>query len=294
LEDIKIILKEKAIEVNEKLRDIMNIKEKVISDTLLEAMNYTLFSGGKRIRPILTILTAELIGANVEEAKKAGIAIELIHTYSLIHDDLPAMDNDDFRRGKLSNHKIFGDGIAILTGDALLTYAFEILSELKLEPQKVLKIITLVSCDSGFNGMVGGQVLDLEGEGKNISFNELKKIHGAKTGALFRTSILLGVYCGNYTESEFLALSNYAKYLGLCFQIVDDILDLTGDAKKLGKKVGRDSELNKATYPAFMGLENARLEAQKVADKAKSYLQIFGDKAQTLKNLLDFIIARQN
>jgi len=185
LDDFKIMLKKKAKIINETLEGLMNINDKIISNTLLKAMKYTLFSGGKRIRPILTIMIAELLDGDVKSARKLGAAIELIHTYSLIHDDLPSMDNDNYRRGKLTNHKVFGTGIAILAGDGLLTYGFNILTHLDLPPENRIKIIELISNGIGYNGMVGGQVLDLEAENKDISIEELKIIHKAKTGALF-------------------------------------------------------------------------------------------------------------
>lgn len=218
MEEIKRLLTEYAAETNRILDEIMDIEEDSISVTLLSAMKYTLFSGGKRIRPILTRMVAEMVDGRVDCALRVGAAIELIHTYSLIHDDLPSMDNDDYRRGKLTNHKVFGPGIAILAGDALLTYAFNILSKLTLPPARVIKIIELVSEGAGYQGMVGGQVLDLEAEGKETGLERLKQIHQAKTGALFRSSILAGAYCGNPSPEEINALKDFSHYLGLTFR----------------------------------------------------------------------------
>lgn len=292
MQEIKKILAEKADEVNNILDQIMDI-ENVVSDTLLEAMKYTLFSGGKRIRPVLTILIAEMLAGNTKAAARAGAAIELIHTYSLIHDDLPAMDDDDYRRGELTNHKVYGPGIAVLAGDGLLTYSFTVLSKLDLPPQNVLEIIGIVSEGVGINGMVGGQVLDLEGENKELRLEELKQIHNNKTGALFKSSILAGAYCSQTSETEIDALIAYAQCLGLIFQITDDILDVTGDKEKLGKNVGSDQAENKSTYTSLLGLEEARKEAQKLVTKAQDALTIFDERAAVLKQIPVFLINRQ-
>ncbi len=289
---IEKILTAKAEKINQTLTQIMNINN-MVSNTLFKAMKYSLFSGGKRIRPILTILVAEMVKGNLKVARKVGAVIELIHTYSLIHDDLPSMDNDDYRRGKLSNHKVYGPGIAILAGDGLLTYAFNILSRLDLPSKKLIKIIEVISNGAGVNGMVGGQVLDLEAERKKLNLEELKKIHSNKTGALFKSSILAGAYCGQVLESEIEALIDYARYLGLTFQITDDILDVTGDKEKLGKETGSDEVGNKTTYISLLGLEQARVEAQKMAVEARKSLDIFGERAAVLKQIPDYILERQ-
>ncbi len=290
---IKKILEDYSGQTNKILGELLNI-ETPLSETLLSAMRYSLLSGGKRLRPALTRMIAEMVDGDIEAAVTVGAAVEMIHTYSLIHDDLPSMDNDDFRRGKPTNHRVYGEGIAILAGDGLLTYAFNILSKLSLAPTKALKIIELVSAGAGLNGMVAGQVLDLEGENEELKLDELQKIHKAKTGALFKSSILAGAYCGQPTEKELNFLEDFSKYLGITFQIVDDILDVIGDEKKLGKKVGSDEKLNKATYPRLMGLGGARKEAQLAGQKAKSALKIFGTKASQLEELVDYIIIRQS
>lgn len=294
MDEIKLLLKEYAKEVDKTLEEIMDIENNAISRTLVKSMKYTLFSGGKRIRPILTRMVAEMIDGDLKASLKIGAAIELIHSYSLIHDDLPSMDDDDYRRGKLTNHKVFGEGIAILAGDGLLTYAFNILSKLSLQPEKVIRIIQLISDSAGYNGMVGGQVMDLEAEGKKLDINALREIHSAKTGALFRCSILAGALCGQVDNKEFNSLEIFSNYLGITFQIVDDILDVIGDEDKLGKRVGRDQELNKSTYPVLLGLETAKKEALSNAEKAKNALNIFGKRATNLQKLVDYIIIRQS
>ncbi|MFW6035268.1 MAG: polyprenyl synthetase family protein [Halothermotrichaceae bacterium] len=294
MKDFKKILKEYAVEVNDELKKVMNLQEEILSETLLSSMKYTLFSGGKRIRPILTIMTAEMIGGSREAALRVGAAMELIHTYSLIHDDLPSMDNDDFRRGKKTNHNIYGTAVAILAGDGLLTYAFNLLSQLSLAPENIIEIIRIISDGAGHNGMVGGQVLDIEAENKKVNLDQLRQIHKGKTGALFKSSILAGAHCGNPDSEERQALSDFSKYLGLTFQIVDDILDVVGNEEKLGKRVGSDQELNKSTYPILLGLEEARKEAKSTASRAKKSLTIFGKKAKKLQSLMDYIVIRQS
>jgi geranylgeranyl diphosphate synthase type II len=293
LQAIKRILKLKAKEVEANLEELMNLKEE-IAPRLTEAMKYTLLSGGKRIRPVLSLLTVELLDGNYPAALKAGSALEMIHSYSLIHDDLPAMDDDQLRRGKKTNHLVFGEAAAILAGDALLTYAFEVLSELEIKAEAKIKIIASTARFSGYQGMVGGQVLDLEAENKELSLAEMQKVHRAKTGALIKASVLNGLYCSEYTAAEKEALLNYAENLGVLFQIVDDLLDLTGETEKMGKVVGRDEELNKSTYPKLMGLKEAKKAARDHAEKAKKELDIFGAEAEKLKDLVDYILNRQH
>jgi len=293
LRKIKKVMAKKAKEVEIKLEELMEFNQE-ISSQLTEAMKYTLLSGGKRIRPILSLLTTELFGGNYQAALGAGSALEMIHSYSLIHDDLPSMDDDDLRRGKKSNHLVFGEAAAILAGDALLTYAFEVLSELELEAEARLKIITNTAKFSGYQGMVGGQVLDLEAENKDLTLAEMKEVHIAKTGALIKAAVLNGVYCSDFKFKEEKALLAYAENIGVLFQIVDDLLDLTGETEKMGKVVGRDQELNKSTYPKLMGLKEAKKAAWNHAEKAKKALNIFGDKAKDLKDLVDYILNRQH
>ena len=280
-------------DVDKDMKALFEDKELYLSETLLESIKYSLFSGGKRLRPILSRAVAEMLDGDPASARMAGAAIEMIHTYSLIHDDLPSMDNDDYRRGKLTNHRVFGSGMAILAGDGLLTYAFYVLSRLPLPAEKVVKIVELISASAGIQGMVGGQALDLGAENREIGLEEMKKIHRAKTGALFRASILSGAYCSELSEEEFLALDRFAEKLGLTFQIVDDILDVVGDEEKLGKETGSDAKSNKATYPSLLGLEAAKEEAERNAREAKEELKVFGEKASFLIELMDFIVVRQ-
>jgi geranylgeranyl diphosphate synthase type II len=293
LQQIKEILKSKAEEVEKDLEELMTLEEET-APQLTEAMQYTLLSGGKRIRPVLTLLTAELLSGNYEAALRAGSALEMIHSYSLIHDDLPAMDDDQLRRGKKTNHLVFGEAAAILAGDALLTYAFEVLAGLNLDPAAKVKIITNTAKYSGQQGMVGGQILDLEAENKELTLAEMQKVHQAKTGALIKAAVLNGVYCSEYDASAEKALLAYAENIGVLFQIVDDLLDQTGDTEKMGKVVGRDEELNKSTYPKLLGLEAAKKAAEEHAAQAKVELDIFGEKAGDLKALVDYILKRQH
>jgi geranylgeranyl diphosphate synthase type II len=293
LQEIEKILAAKAEEVELKLEELMTLKGE-IAPQLTEAMKYTLLSGGKRIRPVLSLLTVELLGGNYKAALKAGSALEMIHSYSLIHDDLPAMDNDDLRRGKKTNHLVFGEAAAILAGDALLTYAFEVLTELELKPEAKIKIIANTAKFSGYQGMVGGQVLDIEAENNKLSLAEMQRVHRAKTGALIKASVLNGLYCSDFNSEEKKALLAYAENIGVLFQIIDDLLDLTGDTEKLGKVVGRDEELNKSTYPKLIGVEAAKKAAAEHAQRAKNELNIFGSRAQNLKDLVDYIFKRQH
>lgn len=293
MQEIKRILKTKAEEIELNLKKMMEIQNTELAPELTAAMKYTLLSGGKRIRPVLSLLTTELLSGNYQAALNAGSALEMIHSYSLIHDDLPAMDNDQLRRGKKTNHLVFGEAAAILAGDALLTYAFEILAKINIKAESKIKLITNTAKYSGYQGMVGGQILDLEAENKELSLEEMKQIHKAKTGALIKAAVLNGVYCSQVTAREKKALIAYAENIGVLFQIVDDLLDLTGDTEKMGKVVGRDQELNKSTYPKLLGLKAAKSAAQEHAQKAKDELEIFGAKAKDLKALVEYILKRQ-
>ncbi|MGM0547903.1 MAG: polyprenyl synthetase family protein [Bacillota bacterium] len=292
MDKIKNILKAKAEVIEENLINLLDCQDE-LAPQLTKSMKYTLLSGGKRIRPILTLLIAELLEGNYQAALKAGSALEMIHSYSLIHDDLPAMDDDKLRRGKKTNHLVFGEATAILAGDGLLTYAFQVLADLELKPDLKVKIIANTAKFSGYQGMVGGQVLDLEAENKDLTLQEMQKVHQAKTGALIKASVLNGIYCSDFKPEEKKALLTYAEKIGVLFQIVDDLLDLTGETEAMGKVVGRDQELNKATYPKLLGLKKAQKEAEKYAKEAKEALIIFGKKAEKLEALIDFILKRQ-
>jgi len=264
-------------------------------DVLNESMYYSLSGGGKRIRPVLALASAEAVGGNPETILRAAVALELIHTYSLIHDDLPAMDNDDYRRGRLSNHKVFGEAQAILAGDALLTYAFELLADSHLgQPERQLRIIREVAVAAGKEGMVGGQVADVAGEGKSLTLNEIEEIHKAKTGALLTVSARLGGILAGGTEAEVEALTNYAKAVGLAFQIKDDILDIVGDSETLGKPAGSDLRQGKSTYVSLLGLEGAGQQLHDQILKAQSALEIFNERAIFLNQLALYIKERKH
>lgn len=263
-----------------------------------EAMRYSLFAGGKRVRPILALAAAEALGAKTAEFVPVACALELIHTYSLIHDDLPAMDNDDYRRGMATCHKVYGEAVAILAGDGLLTLAFEVLSDprrLKTVPAaRLIAIIKEVSTASGVNGMVGGQVVDMESEGREVDFPTLEYIHTHKTGALIRASVRTGALYAKAGKRHFTALTHYGELIGLAFQIADDILDITGKREETGKDVGSDIKKGKKTFPAFYGLDESRRRAAEVADKAVASLQGFGRKADPLRELAKYIVTRVN
>ncbi|NEQ78015.1 MAG: polyprenyl synthetase family protein [Okeania sp. SIO2D1] len=269
----------------------------VYPDKIYEAMRYSLLAGGKRLRPILCLATCELSGGNIEMAMPTACALEMIHTMSLIHDDLPAMDNDDYRRGKLTNHKVYGEDIAILAGDGLLSYAFEFVATQtkNVLPQQVLEVIARLGKAVGAAGLVGGQVVDLSSEGlSEVSEETLHFIHTHKTGALLETCVVCGAILANASQDNLQRLSRYAQNIGLAFQIVDDILDITATTEELGKTARKDIEAQKATYPAIWGLEESRCQAQKLIENAKTELEVFGEKAMPLIALADFIVSRSN
>ena len=262
-----------------------------IPNTLYNSMHYSLSAGGKRIRPILSIASCEAVGGNIEDVIPAAIAIEMIHTYSLIHDDLPAMDNDDLRRGKPTNHKVFGEATAILAGDGLLTMAFSILSSAKSDGNR-LRIIHEIALAAGPEGMVGGQQLDIENEGKKIDATELENLHNRKTGALILAAVRTGGISGGATEMQLQALTVYGKKTGLAFQIADDILDVEGDADDVGKSIGKDAKQSKNTYPAVLGLAQSKILAGRLVDEAITALDSFDEKADPLRMIAAYIVDR--
>ncbi len=265
-------------------------------DTIYAAMRYSLLAGGKRLRPILCLATCELIGGTIDIAMPTACALEMIHTMSLIHDDLPAMDDDDYRRGKLTNHKVYGEDIAILAGDGLLAYAFEYIATQTqgVSADRVLRAIANLARAVGADGLVGGQVVDLESEGKDISVETLTYIHNHKTGALLESCVVCGAVLAGATEIEIAKLSEFAQKIGLAFQIIDDILDITATQAELGKTAGKDLQAQKATYPKLWGLEESKRQADKLVAEAKAILAEFGDRAQPLQALADFITDRKN
>ncbi|SJZ85508.1 polyprenyl synthetase family protein [Selenihalanaerobacter shriftii] len=293
--DINDFIISKADIINEALTIYLPAKEEK-PKALHQAMGYSVLAGGKRLRPVLTLMVANLLfKKKEEEVLPAAIAIELIHNYSLIHDDLPCMDDDDYRRGKLTNHKVFGEGIAVLAGDALLTYAFELITQLEgdFTPKQVIKVTKEVAKGAGHQGMIGGQGADIVAEGETVSEDELEYIHNHKTGALLKTAVRVGAILGGANNEELTALTTYAHNIGLSFQIIDDILDIVGDEEKLGKDVGSDIDRDKATFPAIYGLEESKRMAKDKIQEAKKILSIFGDDAEPLIELADYIVDRE-
>src|ERR1700722_19754454 len=263
--------------------------------TIHRAMRYSLFAGGKRIRPILCIEAARAAGDSSGGVISAACSLELIHTYSLIHDDLPALDNDDYRRGKLTNHKVFGEAMAILAGDSLLTLAFQVLAQLPASGDcKARLILELATASGTVGGMIGGQVADLEGEGKPPDAQLLETIHRAKTGALLRASLRLGAIYAGATDPQYAALSCYGEHVGLAFQIVDDILDVEESSAALGKTAGKDAAQHKITFPAVYGLETSHRMAEEECALAHQALRPFGERAARLGELADHIVQRKS
>jgi geranylgeranyl diphosphate synthase type II len=261
--------------------------------TIHKAMRYSLFAGGKRMRPALCLAAAAACGGREADALPLACAVECIHTYSLIHDDLPAMDNDDFRRGKPTNHKVFGDGIAVLAGDALLTQAFEIAARAKGWPRYPHRDLILeIAKAAGSLQLVAGQVADLESEGKKLSVNELRYIHERKTSALLCCAVRLGGMSANCTAAQLKALTDFGCHVGLAFQVIDDILDVTQTSEQLGKTAGKDTRSQKATYPAIVGLEKSRKIAEQLTAKAFAALKAFRGKAVALEALAEFLLKR--
>jgi geranylgeranyl diphosphate synthase, type II len=295
--DIKSYLSKKK-KIVDKALDTLVPPAKTFPHSVHEAMRYSLFAGGKRVRPILAIAAAEALGAKTKELLPLAGALELIHTYSLIHDDLPAMDNDDFRRGRPTCHKVYGDAIAILAGDGLLNMAFEVLSDIRrtnsVPANRLLFIIKEIATASGVFGMVGGQVVDMESEGRDVDFPTLEYIHTHKTGALIRAAVRVGALYARAGKSQFTALTRYGEMVGLAFQIADDILDITGTREEIGKDVGSDLKKDKKTYPSFYGLDESRRRAVEVVNKAVYSLKDFDQKADPLRELAKYIINRVN
>ena len=263
---------------------------------VLEAMRYSCFAGGKRLRPFLVLASADLFKVSRSNSERVAAAVEMVHTYSLIHDDLPAMDDDDLRRGKPTCHKKFDEATAILAGDGLLTLAFEILAEDKTHQSADVRaeLILEMSKAIGAQGMVGGQMLDLVAEGHELDMPEITRLQRMKTGALINYSCMAGAVLGKANEGQRHMLSAYAHDLGLAFQIVDDLLDVEGTAEEMGKAVNKDEDAGKATFVSFLGVERAREQADILTDQAIKHLEIFGEKSNLLKNLAEFVVHRRN
>lgn len=263
-----------------------------------EAMHYAIFNGGKRLRPIMVLEGAQLAGGNQESAVPVACALEMIHSYSLVHDDLPAMDNDDLRRGKPTCHIVFGEANAILTGDALLTGAFAVMTESAampgVKPDNLIRIIREIAEAAGSQGMIGGQVIDLQSEGQDIDYETLKILHSLKTGKLFQTALRSGAILGDMTQQGLQSIDKYAHNFGLAFQITDDILDINGNEEVIGKPAGSDAKNAKTTYPGLFGLEKSRQLAEDCVQACIDSLQDFGPEADFLRQLACFILQRQN
>ncbi len=252
------------------------------------AMRYCVFAGGKRLRPVLCIAAAEACGGSREAALPAACAVELMHTYSLVHDDLPCMDDDDLRRGRPTCHKVYGEGMAVLCGDALLTESFAVLAR-----SRSVEMIAELASAGGSRKLIGGQVLDLEGEGKSLSLEELICIHEAKTAALLTTSVRLGAMSAGADDAQMAALTKFGHALGLAFQVIDDILDVTQTTENLGKTAGKDAAVAKATYPSVMGLEESRLEAARLTAVALEALSVFGENGARLREIAGRMLLRE-
>ncbi|MEA1866487.1 MAG: farnesyl diphosphate synthase [Thermodesulfobacteriota bacterium] len=266
------------------------------SGPVFEAMRYSMISGGKRVRPILLLAGAQAVGSDRKALLPAACALECVHTYSLIHDDLPAMDNDDLRRGRPTCHKVYGEAVAILAGDGLLTYAFELICKLEptqnISPSLLGKAIFLLAKAAGVSGMVGGQTADILMEGRPVDAETLSFIHSHKTGALIRASVEIGALLGEGNDEELKHLKRYGEFLGLAFQIKDDLLDVEGNRELLGKPVGSDNRKQKATYPVLFGLKETRRRAQELLNQAISELELFDDSAEPLRAIARYVVER--
>ena len=291
-DDFQVYLKEKTDFFETELKK--ELKELSYPETIANGMEYAILNGGKRLRPFLLFATLELLNEDINKGVKSAIALEMIHSYSLVHDDLPALDNDDYRRGKLTTHKVFGEAEGILIGDSLLTYAFYVLSQKNLEllsSEQIVNIISKTSEYSGINGMIGGQMIDIQSENKKIDLETLKYIHSHKTGKLIKLPIEIACIIANVEKDKKEVLEEYADLIGLAFQVKDDILDVEGTFEDLGKPVGSDVDLHKSTYPSILGMEESKKILNDTVEKAKKIIKDkFGDeKGKVLISLADFI-----
>nr|WP_310787459.1 farnesyl diphosphate synthase [Fusobacterium nucleatum] len=296
MNDFQVYLKEKTDFFETELKK--ELKELSYPETIAKGMKYAILNGGKRLRPFLLFSTLELLNQNIEKGVKSAIALEMIHSYSLVHDDLPALDNDDYRRGKLTTHKVFGEAEGILIGDSLLTYAFYVLSQKNLEllsSKQIVNIISKTSEYAGIDGMIGGQMIDIQSEDKKIDLETLKYIHSHKTGKLIKLPIEIACIIANLEKDKREVLEEYADLIGLAFQVKDDILDVEGTFEDLGKPVGSDVDLHKATYPSILGMEESKKILNDTVEKAKEIIKNkFGEeKGKVLISLADFIKDRK-
>lgn len=291
---LKQYYQDKIKQIDETLDSVI-LQQQELPPTIYEAMRYSLFAGGKRLRPILLMAAADAVGARGSDYLHAACGLEMIHTYSLVHDDLPAMDNDDYRRGKLTNHKVYGEGMAILAGDALLTQAFEcILSQPGVKPEILVRVAREIAAAAGPAGMIGGQVIDLASEGKILNQETLRYMHQAKTGALFRAALRAGGMLAGASEQQLAALTEYAEQFGLAFQITDDILDVTGTQTEIGKSVGSDERNAKATYVTLYSLDTARELAAQAVDAALAALNRIDGETVILRQMVTSLLVRTN
>jgi geranylgeranyl diphosphate synthase, type II len=294
--DLKTYLAKKKAVVDEALKGLFPAPQGPAAD-VVKSMVYSLFAGGKRLRPILCIAGAEAVGGKESSALTVACALELIHTYSLIHDDLPVMDNDDLRRGKPTNHKVFGEAVALLAGDGLLTEAFRLMSSADpaeaVEPRSLLAVIRLVAAAAGYEGMVGGQAVDIQSEGKQVEPGVLEFIHTHKTAALIAASVASGAILGGGKDEEVEAITRYGRNVGLAFQVADDILDVEGDSRNLGKGVGGDARKRKITYPSIIGLASSKEIQKALVEQAIDALRSFDEKAVPLRKIAVYIIERK-
>ena len=292
MEDFQVYLKEKTNFFETELKK--ELQELSYPETIAKGMEYAVLNGGKRLRPFLLFVTLELLNEDINKGVKSAIALEMIHSYSLVHDDLPALDNDDYRRGKLTTHKVFGEAEGILIGDSLLTHAFYVLSQKNLEflsSEQIVNIISKTSEYAGINGMIGGQMIDIQSEDKKIDLETLKYIHSHKTGKLIRLPIEIACIIANLEKEKREVLEEYADLIGIAFQVKDDILDVEGTFEDLGKPVGSDVDLHKATYPSILGMEESKKILNNTIEKAKEIIKNkFGEeKGKILISLADFI-----
>ena len=291
--DLKAYLKSQQVLVDDALNTFLP-RVTVRPKTVHQGMRYSIFAGGKRLRPILTLAAAEACGGDPKNALPPACSVEIMHTYSLVHDDLPSMDDDDLRRGRPTSHKVYGEGMAVLIGDALLTEAFTVLAHTPTTKRYSLKDILLEFSEcGGSKKLIGGQVLDLEGEGKDLTKAQLVRIHENKTAALLTTSLRLGGMTANATVRQLDALTTFGYNLGLAFQVIDDILDVTQSTEQLGKTAGKDEAVDKATYPSILGLEKSKKEAARLTKKALTALEVFGKKAQHLEGIAHYLLDRE-
>jgi len=294
--DLKSFLAERKQLVDKSLEEyfppLVGLERKVV-----EAARYSLFAGGKRVRPILCMQAAEVVGGSYDMVMPVACAMEMIHTYSLIHDDLPAMDNDDFRRGVPTNHKVFGEAIAILAGDALLTEAFGLISDMqddgRIPAEKILQAIKIVTKASGYRGMIGGQVIDIECENREVDIATVEYMHVHKTGAILSACLELGALLGGGSQADLISLTRYGQHFGLAFQITDDLLDVEGNANLMGKTPGSDIAKDKKTYPALLGISKSRESARMHVDEALQAISLYDEAAEPLRAIAQYLLVRQ-